>query len=86
MGCWYNCTECGSKLYSVGSLDFGNKHFCEPCADKLGLCDALEPLEESCMIDFCDPRENLGLYLEQLELDKTRYDTFYHTLKCEQLK
>lgn len=86
MGTMRICKECGRSIYSVATVDFGNNHFCEPCADELGLEWLSEYAEDTCNIEFCDPRENQDLYLEQLKVEQARYDMLYHTLKCEQLK
>ena len=87
MGRMYICTECGQDVYSVCSYDFGSGHFCEPCYEKLNLGELIDEAESFCsQIDFCDPRDNLGLYLEQLETQDKIYDAYYHQLKTTQLK
>ena len=87
MGRMYNCTECGQELYSVCSHDFGSGHFCESCYEKLNLYELEMKAEDFCsQIDFCDPRDNLGLYFEQLETQDKIYDAYYHELKTTKLK
>ena len=87
MGCWYNCAECGEGLYSVASVDFGSGHFCELCWEKLNLETVQSIAEDYCSkLPFCDPSEDLELFMEQLEEQDRICDMFYQELKATQLK
>ena len=87
MGRRYVCTECGQYVYSVCSYDFGSGHFCESCYEKLNLQELLISTESFCLqFDFCDPGDNIDLYLEQLETQDKIYDSCYQMLKITQLK
>lgn len=86
MGTMRICKECGRSIYSVATVDFGNNHFCESCAEKIGLSKLIEFADENQIIDFCDPYENLELYTEQLRTQDLYHDELYHQLKINQLK
>ena len=87
MGRMYVCTECGQDVYSVCSYDFGSGRFCESCYEKLNLEELSISAENFCsQFDFCDPRDNIDLYWEQLETQDKIYDSCYQMLKITQLK